>query len=82
DNTPQGYQFGKLGLTLSELTAEQRADLGIRGGLLIQKAQGPAARSGLMPGDIIMGLNQNDVTSISAFEKALANSGGHAALLV
>ncbi len=82
DNTPQGYQFGKLGLTLSELTAEQRADLGIRGGLLIQKAQGPAARSGLQPGDIIMGLNQNDVTSITAFEKALANSGGHAALLV
>ncbi|POZ61929.1 DegQ family serine endoprotease [Chromobacterium alticapitis] len=80
--TPQGYQFGKLGLTLSELTSEQRADLGIRGGLLIQKSQGPAARSGLQPGDIIMGLNQNDITSITAFEKALASSGGHAALLV
>nr|WP_227590050.1 DegQ family serine endoprotease [Chromobacterium violaceum] len=82
DNSPQGYQFGKLGLTLSELTAEQRGDLGIRGGLLIQKSQGPAARSGLMPGDIILGLNQNDITSISAFEKALASAGGHAALLV
>ncbi|WP_434635135.1 DegQ family serine endoprotease [Chromobacterium sp. CV08] len=82
DNTPQGYQFGKLGLTLSELTPDQRADLGIRGGLLIQKAQGPAARSGLQSGDIIIGLNQSDVTSITAFEKALAGAGGHAALLV
>ncbi|ERE10017.1 MULTISPECIES: DegQ family serine endoprotease [Chromobacteriaceae] len=82
DNSPQGYQFGKLGLTLSELTTDQRADLGIRGGLLIQKSQGPAARSGLMPGDIILGLNQNDITSINAFEKALAGAGGHAALLV
>ncbi|UTH76790.1 DegQ family serine endoprotease [Chromobacterium sp. IIBBL 290-4] len=82
DSAPQGYQFGKLGLTLSELTQEQRADLGIRGGLLIQRSQGPAARSGLQAGDIIVGLNQSDVTSIKAFEKALADAGGHAALLV
>ncbi|OWY38603.1 protease Do [Xenophilus sp. AP218F] len=82
DNAPQGYQFGKLGLTLSELTPEQRSELGLRGGLLIQKAQGPAARSGLQAGDVILGVNQNEINSIAAFEKALAAAGGHAALLV
>ncbi|KMN82153.1 serine protease Do [Chromobacterium alkanivorans] len=82
ESSPQGFQFGKLGLTLSELTANQRSELGVRGGLLIQKAQGPAARSGLQAGDVILGLNQVEVSTIASFEKALASAKGHIALLV
>nr|WP_312854342.1 PDZ domain-containing protein [Paludibacterium denitrificans] len=62
---PQNYQFGKLGLTVTELSANQKTELGIRGGLLVQKASGIAARSGLMHGDVILGLNQTEITSIA-----------------
>lgn len=79
---PQNFQFGKLGLTLSELSAEQRETLGVRGGLLIQQAKGPAARAGLQHGDVIIGINQTAVPSLKAFEQALLQSKGNIALLV
>jgi serine protease Do len=79
---PQNFQFGKLGLTVTELTARQRTELGLNGGLLVQKAQGAAARSGLQHGDVIMGLNQNEITSVKSFEKALSSAHGKIALLV
>ncbi|WP_024303515.1 DegQ family serine endoprotease [Pseudogulbenkiania sp. MAI-1] len=79
---PQSFQFNKLGLTLTELTAAQKSELGLPGGLLIQKAQGPAARAGLLHGDIIIGLNQSQVLDVKGFERALANAGGNIALLV
>ena len=79
---PQNFQFGKLGLTVTELTTKQRSELGMNGGLLVQKAQGAAARSGLQHGDIIMGLNQNEITTVKSFEKALASARGNIALLV
>ncbi|WP_085275484.1 DegQ family serine endoprotease [Pseudogulbenkiania subflava] len=79
---PQSFQFNKLGLTLTELTAAQKTELGLPGGLLIQKVQGPAARAGLQHGDIIIGLNQSQVLDVKGFERALANAGGNIALLV
>ena len=78
----QGFQFGKIGLTLSALTAAQCSELGVRGGLLIHKARGAAARSGLQTGGVILGLNQHQVLSIASFEKALTKTKGHIALLV
>ena len=78
----QGFQLGKIGLTLSALTAAQCSELGVRGGLLIHKARGAAARSGLQTGDVILGLNQHQVLSIASFEKALTKTKGHIALLV
>lgn len=81
-NSPQSFQFGKLGLIVSELTASQKNQLGIGGGLLVQKAQGAAGRSGLQRGDVIIGLNQMEITSIRSFEKGLTASKGNIALLV
>ena len=78
----QSYQFGKLGLVVSEIPASQLTQIGLRGGLLIEKVQGPAARAGLLAGDVIIGVNQTEVTSVKTFEKLLASSRGNVALLV
>lgn len=80
--TLQSYQFGKLGLVLSEIPPAQLAQIGLRGGLLVEKVQGPAARAGLLAGDVIIGINQTEVTSIKAFERLLSASRGNVALLV
>lgn len=79
---PKSYQFGKLGLIVSEIPASQLAQFGLRGGLLVEKSQGIAARSGLQNGDVIIGINQTEITSVKAFERALSASKGSAALLV
>jgi serine protease Do len=82
ESAPRSFQFGKLGLTLSELPPEQLAQFGLSGGLLVEKSKGVAARAGLQGGDVIIGINQNQVTSIKGFEQALQKSRGNVALLV
>lgn len=79
---PQSYQFGKIGLTLSELTSAQQAQLGLSGGLLVERSRGLAARAGLMSGDVIIGVNQTEIRSIKAFDRILSNASGSVALLV
>ncbi|NDV13909.1 DegQ family serine endoprotease [Crenobacter caeni] len=79
---PQSFNFDKIGLIVSELTAEQKSTLGIKGGLLVQKVAGVAARSGLATGDVIVGVNQTEVGSVKSFERELNAARGNIALLV
>jgi serine protease Do len=46
----------RLGLVVSELTAEQKRELKVNGGLLIEDVRNNAARVDLRPGDIILAL--------------------------
>ena len=79
---PQSYRFDQLGLTLSELSADDKEALGVRGGLVIQQAQGVSAQAGLQNGDVIIGLNQTEISNIRSFERALQSAKGNIALLV
>ncbi|MNF08643.1 Periplasmic serine endoprotease DegP precursor [compost metagenome] len=54
----------------------------MRGGLVIQQAQGVSAQAGLQNGDVIIGLNQMEISNIRSFERALQNAKGNIALLV
>ncbi len=59
-----GDSIAKLGMTLSELTAEQRKELGIAAGLLVEDAQGNAARAGIRKGDVLLAINNQDIKSL------------------
>ncbi|AEJ01758.1 protease Do [Nitrosomonas sp. Is79A3] len=75
----------RLGLALSEITAEQKKQLEISNGLLVEDMQpGIASRSGIRIGDIILGFNSKDVNSIEQFNELLkqVKSGKNIALLV
>jgi len=67
-----GNVVGRLGLTLSELSAEQRRELGISGGLLIDDAQGPALKAGIRRGDVLMAINNQDVKSVEQLNQLMA----------
>jgi len=66
----------KLGLVLSELTAEQKKELKVGGGVVVEEVRGSAVRAELRPGDVILGLVQKgvstDVKSVEQFNKQLA----------
>jgi serine protease Do len=66
----------RLGLAVSELTAEQRQKLGVTGGLLIEDIRSNAVRADLRVGDIILALINKGVTSevrtLEQFNKLLA----------
>ncbi|MBX3616054.1 DegQ family serine endoprotease [Nitrosomonas sp.] len=75
----------RLGLILSEITAEQKKQLEIANGLLVEEVQsGIASRTGIRSGDIIMGLNSKDVKTTEQFNELLnqVKSGKNIALLI
>ena len=72
---PAEAKEARLGISLSELTAEQREQLGTDGGVLITNVQqGPAARAGLARGDVILEANRKRVRSIADLREAIGES--------
>jgi serine protease Do len=71
---PKKLAAGSLGLSVTDLNAEQKRELNIKGAVLIAEVDGPAARAGLRPGDLILAVANVQVTSVKEFEAALSKS--------
>lgn len=52
---------GQLGLSLRALNGDELARLKLRAGLRVEAVSGPAARAGLMPGDVVLAINGTPV---------------------
>jgi len=60
----------RLGVSVVELTAEQKKGLDLKGGVVVKEVlSGPAAMIGLRPGDVITHLNNQAIDSTSTFAK-------------
>jgi len=79
-----GKTYSRGGLALSELTSDQRRELKIDHGLLVEEVAGDAARAGIRVGDVILAVNNGKVATVEAFRKAIAAvpKGKSAAILV
>lgn len=77
-------QIGRLGISVVELTDEQKKQLQIEDGLLIDEVRGGNARSELQRGDIILAVGNTPVTSIEQLNGVLKAipKGRNVALLV
>jgi serine protease Do len=73
---PAEVTANRLGLVVSELSAEQKRELKINGGLVIEDIRGNVARADLRPGDIILALISRGVSSevknVDQFNKLLS----------
>jgi serine protease Do len=72
----------RLGVAVLDLTAAQKAELGARTGVVVDKVEGAAQVAGVRPGDIILALDNADVASAAAFTKQADNAGKASVLLV
>ncbi|AYH41825.1 DegQ family serine endoprotease [Azoarcus sp. DN11] len=80
---PRGEDAGgKLGLAGRALTNEEAAQLGVRGGLLVERVNGPAAQAGLQQGDVVLAVNNQPVTTVQAFRQMMEKAGNRFALLI
>ena len=61
----------KIGLTLKELTVQQKKKLNGKNGLLVVESVGAAAQAGIRRGDVILGLNNNESQSVEQFNKQI-----------
>jgi serine protease Do len=68
---PSGETLGKIGLTVSELSADQRRELNVSGGVLVDSAEGSAARAGIRRGDIILAVGNTEVKSVEELNRLL-----------
>lgn len=73
---------GQLGLNLRELSRDERSALHTDGYLLVAAVEGVAAESGIQPGDIIIAVNSQRVSSVRQLRAELAKVGKRAAVLV
>ena len=66
----------RLGLVVSELTADQRRELNVSGGLVIDDIRNNAVRADLRPGDLILAIiargESTEIKSVEQFNKLLA----------
>ena len=87
EKTPE-HATNRLGLVVSELTADQRRELKVSSGLLVEDVRGSGARADLRAGDVIMAVISKgattDLKSVDQFNKLLAQfeKGSNVTLLV
>jgi serine protease Do len=68
-------QANRAGLVVGELNAEQKRQLGIKAGVLVEDASGAAARAGIQPGDIILAVSARAVNSARELSQLLNQAG-------
>ncbi|RZJ10273.1 MAG: DegQ family serine endoprotease [Rubrivivax sp.] len=63
-----------LGLKVSEVPEAQRKDLKLKSGVKVDSATGAAARAGLRDGDLILSVDNVEVSSVKAFQAQIAKA--------
>ncbi|MBI3479620.1 MAG: DegQ family serine endoprotease [Nitrosomonadales bacterium] len=83
DDAPE--TVARLGISVSELNAEQLKELQISGGLLVEEVKGSSARAaGLHQGDVVLSVGNVQIRSLAQFNELLKQvpNGRNVALLV
>ncbi|MGE0100068.1 MAG: DegQ family serine endoprotease [Hydrogenophaga sp.] len=71
---PSSNALQALGLNLADLTAAEKKELNLKGGVRIVSAEGPAARAGLREGDVIVAMANIETASVKDLEAALGKA--------
>ena len=67
---PKTSKQNRIGVTVTDLTDAQRKKREIaEGGVLVNQASGAATRAGIRRGDVIVMLNNKDISGVEQFEK-------------
>jgi serine protease Do len=69
ENQPE--KFNRIGLSLQNLSAQQRKKIGGRNGLLVKDVKGSSMAAGIIKGDIILVINNTPVKSTQSFNNDL-----------
>lgn len=84
ETEPQSQSLNRLGLNVRELNSEQKNELKVEGGLLIEDVKGAAMRSELQRGDVILQIGNIEIHTIEQFNEVLKKvpQGRNIALLI
>ena len=71
EGKPSAGPASALGLQLAELSEAQKRELKLKSGVRVEAAIGVAARAGLREGDVILSVDNNDVSSVKQVQAIL-----------
>ena len=80
----QAEKTNKMGLSLADLSGEDKRRLGLDHGVVVENVSGAAEKAGLQRGDIVLSLGGEKVANVEQFGKLLAlqKQGQNIALLI
>jgi len=72
ENKTPPATVSSLGLTVADLTDAQKRELKIKSGVRVESVEGAAARAGIREADVLLSLENNEVTGAKQFEALVA----------
>jgi serine protease Do len=74
----------RLGLTVDTLSSDQKSQLDVQHGVVVESVSGAAAQAGIQQGDVIVAVNNKNVENVQQFDRLVsdAKSGHPLALLI
>lgn len=73
---------GRLGVAVRALTPEEKREAAVGSGLVVEQASGAAGAAGIQPGDVILAINGQPVTTPAQLQSSVAHAGNSIALLI
>jgi serine protease Do len=77
-----GGEHEQLGLELRPLTPQERSERSLDHGLVVEGAAGPAARAGIQPGDVVLGIDGHVAHSVEQLRSVMRGHPKSVALLI
>ena len=81
-NGDAGQDGSHLGMRLRPLTPDERSQVGVSGGLVVEESSGRAADAGIQQGDVVLSVNGTPVNSVSQLRDLVQKHGDQVALLI
>jgi serine protease Do len=72
ENKPAAPAVSAIGLVVADLTDAQKRELKVRGGVRVESAEGAAARAGVREGDVLLSIDNTEISGAKQFEALAA----------
>ncbi|CAG2341795.1 peptidase S1 [Burkholderia sola] len=82
DGGASGDRGDRLGLTMHALSDAERRSTGLAIGMMVDAVHGPAARAGILPGDVVLELNDTLLETPDDVQTLEASGGSVIAVLI
>jgi len=81
-DSTEATEGGRLGLMVRPATPDEKSNLGVKDGLVVEDVAGAAAEAGIRPGDVVLSANGKSVRDVEQLRSVVEKAKSHVALLV